>query len=110
MRSLLPSWNEETSYARREKVWTDGGYKREPTILHRFLPGLTREFNREMARGRARHVTIKFTDWSSLIDIYRHDLNKHHLIFGADTILTQIEMLHGFTPFQCFSQRDSVFR
>jgi hypothetical protein len=70
---------------RGEKVWTDGGYRGGPTILHRFLPGLTREFKREMARGRARHETIngRFYDLSALRDVYRDDLNKHHLIFGA---------------------------
>ena len=96
---------------RGEKVWADGGYRGDPTILHRLLPGLTRELKREMARGRARHETIngRFTDWSALRDVYRHDLNKHHLIFGVVAILTQIEMLHGFTPFQCYSQHDSAF-
>jgi hypothetical protein len=63
-----------------------------------------------MGRGRARHETInrKFTDWSALRDVYRHDLEKRHLIFGAIAILTQIEMLQGVTPFQCFSQHDSA--
>ena len=94
-----------------EKVWADGGYRGDPTIIHRFLPGLTCEFKREMARGRARHETIngRFTDLSALRDVYRHDLNKHHLIFDAVAIDTQIEMLHGFTPFQCSSQHDSAF-
>jgi hypothetical protein len=98
-------------FMRGEKVWTDGGYRGDPTILHRFLPGLTREFNGEMARGRTRYETInsRFSDWSALIDVYRHDLNKHYLVFGADAILTQIEILNGFTPFQCFSQHDSAF-
>jgi hypothetical protein len=63
-----------------------------------------------MGRGRARHETInlKFTDWSALRDVYRHDLKKRHLIFGAIAILAQIEMLQGVTPFQCFSQHDSA--
>jgi hypothetical protein len=94
-----------------EKVWADGGYIGDPTILHRFLPGLPREFKREMARGRSRHETVngRFTDWFALRDVYRHDLNIHHLILGANAILTQIEMLHGFAPFQYFSQHDSAF-
>jgi hypothetical protein len=94
-----------------EKVWADGGHIGDQTILHRILPGLTREFKRETARGRARHETIngRFTNWSALRDVYRHDLSKYYLIFGVVAIFTQIEMLHGFAPFQCFSQHDSVF-
>jgi hypothetical protein len=63
-----------------------------------------------MGRGRARHETInrKFTDCSALRDVYRHDLKKRHLIVGAIAILTQIEMLQGVTPSQCFSQHDSA--
>jgi hypothetical protein len=63
-----------------------------------------------MGRGRARHETINriFTDWCALRDVYRHDLKKQHLIFGAIAILTQMEMLQGVTPFQCFSQHDSA--
>jgi hypothetical protein len=93
-----------------ENVWADGGYGGDPTINRRFLPGLTCEFKREMARERASHETIngRFTDWPAQRDVYRHDLNKHHLIFDAIAIITQIEMLHGFTPFQCSSQHDSA--
>jgi hypothetical protein len=93
-----------------EKVWADGGYRGDQTILHGLLPGLTRGFKRETARGRARHETIngRFTNWSALRDVYRHDLSKYYPIFGAVAIFAQIEMLHGFAPFQCFSQHDSV--
>jgi hypothetical protein len=42
-----------------EKVWAGGGYRGDPTVLHRFLPDLPSECRREMARGRTRHETIK---------------------------------------------------
>jgi hypothetical protein len=86
---------------RGELVWTDGGYRGDATILHRFLPGLSQVFLKEMARGQVRHDTTKgrLIDWAALRDVYRHDLKKHHLIFGAVAIITQLEMMHGFTPF-----------
>ncbi len=65
-----------------------------------------------MARGRARHETIngRFIDLAVLWDVYRHDrINLHH-IFAAIAITTQLEMLHGFTPFEWFSQPDSALQ
>jgi hypothetical protein len=65
-------------------------------------------FLQEMTRGRARHKTIngRFIDWAVLRDVYRHDLNKHHLIFDAVAIMIPLEML----PFECFSQHDSAVK
>jgi hypothetical protein len=87
---------------RELQVWADGRYKGDPTVHHRFLPGLNCEIKKEMARGRARHETInrRFTDWSVLRDVYCHDIYKHHLIFGTVAVLTQLEMLHGFNFFE----------
>jgi hypothetical protein len=101
-----------------ENVWADGGYSGDPTIIHRLLPGLTCEFKIEMARCRARHETIngRFTDLSSLRDVYSHDLNKHHLIFDAVAIVTHtntdVSWIHTIpmllsTRF-CFSLKNSL--
>lgn len=81
-----------------EKVWAYGGYRGDPTILHRFLAVLTCEFKREMARGRTRHETVngKLMDWPALRDVYRHDLNKHHLIFGAHHSNASLNMILHF--------------
>jgi hypothetical protein len=94
-----------------EKVWADGGYRGDLTVIHKFLPSLTTDFRLEHRRGRARHETLngRFTDWSALRDVYRHDLNKHHLLFDGVVIITQLEMRRGFIPFQCSSFHDPAF-
>jgi hypothetical protein len=93
-----------------EMIWADGSYRGDATCVTKFQPGLSEEFLFEIKRARSRHETVngRFTDWSALRDVYRHSPNKHHLIFYAVVMITNIEMYHGFCPFQCFSSHDSA--
>ena len=64
--------------------------------------GLNEAVDRMMALVRARHETVnrRFKTWGILYQVFRHDKNKHGLIFGAIAQLEQLQIENGRPLFQ----------
>jgi hypothetical protein len=101
----------KTKLLRGEKVVADRGYRGDRTVVTPFT-AVSDNHTREMEVARARHETVngRFTTWSALKDTYRHNLSKHHLIYQSVAVITQLEFLNGYGPFQCTSQHNSAIK
>jgi hypothetical protein len=91
-------------------VWADRGYRGDLSVL---TPNdaVSREHGKEMGRARARHETLngRFKNFAALRNTWRHALNKHYLVYTAVAVITQLETMNGFGPFECFSENHSSF-
>ena len=71
----------------------DGGYKGDhvPSVLYEDVP---EEEKRRFKKIRARHENVngRFKEWRILSDAFRHEEEKHGLVFHAVAVLTQLEM------------------
>ena len=101
LKQLLPA---------NEVVWADKGYRGDPKCLTPYDEWLGEQAIKEMRLARMRHETVngRLAAWSIQKDIYRHNLNDHHTIFTCIAIITQIEMLNGWRPFDCDSTMQSA--
>ena len=78
---------------RREKVEADKGYRGEEHYVN--TPPVV---DGEMAqRVRSRHETVnkRFKQWKCLKDVFQHNLAKHHDMFTAVAVVTQLAMENG---------------
>jgi len=84
-----------------ERVVADKGYTGVPQVL---CPRSAKndKHRKEMSKARARHETVnrRFKEWQCLQQRWRHDREKHHLVFSAVAGLTQIEILNGQPLYQ----------
>ena len=70
-------------------AYSDGlQYARTPTGLHN-------PYQRMMSLARARHEVVngRFKRWGILNQVYRHQREKHGLVFGAIANITQLQLL-----------------
>lgn len=93
-----------------EQVVADKGYRGDPKTC---TPeeAKNEDHKKSMSRSRARHETIngRFKKWGCLKQIWRHDRNKHNLVFKAVATITQLEMENGYPPFQITTYKDPAF-
>ena len=94
-----------------EKVVGDLGYKGETKVLTE-LDANSKTHKRAMAKLRARHETLnrRLKQFRCLGDKYRHDRNKHILVFKAAAALTQISIDLGDIPFQVDTYKDPAIK
>ncbi len=94
-----------------EKIWADRGYRGDLKVTTPYT-ARNDEHTVEMGLARARHETIngRLTDWEALSQVYRHDLNKHHLLFSSIASITQIEHVNGYSAFRCTSKHQPRFQ
>lgn len=83
---------------RGERVEADSGYGGE--IMHIDLPHQARGskvWKKKKVCVRARHETVngRFKDWGILRKIYIHHLGKHHIVFHAVVVITQLGIENG---------------
>jgi DDE superfamily endonuclease len=93
-----------------ERVWGDLGYKGEYTII---TPerAISQNHLRDINRARSRHEAIngRLTQFGSLHQFWRHDLNKHYLVLYSAAVIHNIECELWGPTFTCDSQHDSAF-
>ena len=78
-----------------EMILADGGYNDGYNYF--ITPtGFNSPIDRMMSQARARHETVnrRFKTWGILSQKFRHDKNKHGLVFGA---IVQLEQLKNRT-------------
>ena len=84
-----------------ERVIADKGYQ---GITQIYTPYNAKSIEHREAMGlaRARHETVnrRLKQWQCLQQRYRHDRNKHGMVFGAVACLTQMEIVYGNPVFQ----------
>ena len=90
-----------------EKVIADRGYRGDSSVCH---PGtaVNGQHRYAMSVLRARHETIngRLKTWTILKNVFRHDITKHHIVFGAIAVIEQIKIQNGRPPFQAFGYVD----
>ena len=87
-----------------ERVEADKGYRGEPTNID--LPqentgGCTTQMLVKK-RVRARHETVnaRFKEWGVLKNRFRHKISRHHSVFRAIVVITQLKIENGHPLFQ----------
>jgi hypothetical protein len=84
-----------------EKVVADRGYKGDTKTC---TPDNSNNpaHKKAMNRARARHETInrRLKTWKSLKQVFRHESQKHHIIFRSVMVIEQIAINNGRPPFQ----------
>jgi hypothetical protein len=85
-----------------EKVVADRGYRGDPRAITP-ISANSNEHEEQMNTVRARHETVngRCKDWKSMAVRFRHDKDKHHLVFRAVVVIEQLKIMHGKPPFQC---------
>jgi hypothetical protein len=93
-----------------EKVIADRGYRGD-TKTCTPLNARNEQHSAAMARIRARHETInrRLKKWNSLKNVYRHHLDKHHLVFRSIAVIEQISTANGHAPFQITNYADPAY-
>ena len=92
-----------------EKVIADKGYKGDQSVCTP-LDSKNEEHEKSMAICRARHETInrRLKQWQCLQQVWRHDRDKHELVFQAVCSLTEIELENTRPPFQVTTYHDVI--
>jgi hypothetical protein len=94
---------------RGEKVWADLGYRGDDSIIHRLSggnPGRLEEL--KLARSRHENVNARLTAFGANHQFWRHNLNKHHLVFNSAAVIYQLETDLWGPHFDCKSTHDSA--
>eukprot|EP00957_Ditylum_brightwellii_P081153 6173846-Ditylum_brightwellii.AAC.1 len=62
----------------------------------------TPEQQRDMEVACARHETVngRLKNWESMKCVFRHNCDKHHLVFHSVLVIAQIKIQNGRLPFQ----------
>ena len=86
--------------ANEECVVADCGYKDTHRVCHPDMG--TPEQQRAMEVARARHETVngRLKNWESMKRVFRHNRDKHHLVFRSVLVIEQIKIQNGRPPFQ----------
>lgn len=95
-----------------EQVLCDKGYKGDLKCCTPFK-SKSKYHCKAMSVARARHETVNrcLKRWSSLKQVFRHHREKHHIIFRAVAVLTQLLFDSGYKPFQLvdWDYKDPIF-
>ena len=80
-----------------EKVQADLGHRGEALLI--VTPDETSDTGRAV---QARHETInkRFKQFAILHRVFRHDVRKHQVVFGAVAVITQLAIEHGEPLYQ----------
>jgi len=94
-----------------EKVVADRGYRGDAKVIVGPEDWKSAIHRRAMRRALARQEDInrRLKRWGCLKQVFRHDRNKHHIVFEAVLTITQIEIEHGKVPFQVLNYSDPAF-
>jgi len=94
-----------------EKAIADRGCRGDTRVM---TPNNARDqaHEEEMNTARARHETVngRLKNWKSMSTRFRHNKNKHHLVFRAVAVIEQIKIMNGRPPFQCDVVVDPVIQ
>ena len=92
-----------------EKVIADRGYRGDRKVITPYNHKLD-VILKQMVVERARHETLngRFKNWNVLKNVYRHNLEKHNLVFRCVIVIEQISMQNGHPPFQITDYNDEV--
>ena len=78
---------------RREKVEADKGYRGEEHYVN--TPPVEDGEMAQRVRSSHEMVNKRFKQWKCLKDVFRHNLAKHHDMFTAVAVVTQLAMENG---------------
>ena len=94
-----------------ERVIADRGYKGDPKIVTQ-NDARDEKHKKQMSDVRARHETVngRLKQWKALSSRWRHDKDKHHIVFRAVAVIVQLRIMNGFPPFQCDVVIDPILR
>ena len=84
-----------------ERAVADKGYRGVVKCMTDF-DAESKEHKAFMSNARARHETVnrRLKEYQSLKQLWRHDVNKHHLVFKCVVTIVQLEFNYGHGPFQ----------
>ena len=107
----LKIFRNKTKWQLQRAEWAvgDRGYKGDRKILNP-VDAKNRQHSYGMECVRARHKTVNrcLRRWTALHGPYRHCRHKHHLIFRAIVVITQIKFENGSAPFPINHYMDPV--
>ena len=85
-----------------EKAEADAGYRGETLVVRHPDMFVSQSDNKAKKKSRLRHETInrRIKQFNCMSSVYRHNREKHHLIFQAVAVITQISFESGESPFQ----------
>lgn len=83
-----------------ERAMADRGYNGDDKTLTPFH-AYNNQHKRAMAALRSRHETVnrRFKTFGSLKQIFRHDVNLHHLFFRSAAVLVQLAHQCGYSHY-----------
>jgi hypothetical protein len=86
-----------------EMVEADRGYRGELSKVRTPNDYVSQTDKKAKKRARARHETVnkRLKQFTCLKQRFRHDLQKHRLVFAAAAVCTQLSIENGELPFQC---------
>ena len=96
----------------QEQCLADKGYRGD---LACFTPydAESRYHHKAMAVAGARHETVNrcLKCWNGLRYSFRHHRSKHHIVFCAVVVITQMSFENGYHPFQLnnWIYKDPIF-
>jgi hypothetical protein len=86
-----------------EKVEADNGYPGKRGTVRTANDYVSQVDKKAKQRARARHETVnrRLKQFNCLKAVYRHDQDKHWMVFTAVAVCTQLSFDYGEHPFQC---------
>ena len=92
-----------------KKVVADQGHRGDVRICHLDSPH-SEEHGDQMNVTRACHETVNghTKSWHCMSDLWQHEKEKHHLVFGAVIVVGQLKIMHGESPFQVDAAVDPI--
>jgi hypothetical protein len=84
-----------------EFVEADNGYRGQYDKIRTPVDYRNDEEKKQKARARARHETVnkRFKQFGILGSTFRHNLDKHQMVFRAVVVLTQLSIENGEVAF-----------
>ena len=85
-----------------EKAEADAGYKGEPLVIRHPDVFVSKTDIKAKKLSRLRHETInrRIKQFECMSNVYRHDREKHHLLFKAVIVIIQVTFENGELPFK----------
>ena len=92
-----------------EAVEVDRGYSGDDKMKVPNM-GMTSKQRKMKSNARAQHEAVngRLKNWNSLGHRFRHNLQKHHIVFRSILVLEQIKLNHGKKMFTVDGYNDSA--
>jgi len=92
-----------------EHVIADSGYQGDPKVItSRQHKGFEHQLTMNTARARHETFNSRLKAWGILKQIFRHDINKHHIAFRSVLVIEQMRIQEGHCLFEVNDLDDQI--